>query len=210
MGQLGIEVVAEAEKCTHLASPKVIRTPKFICALAFAPILLSSDFVDDCLDQNRRLDPNDYILEDKEFENSSGYTMEDSLAGAAHNKGQLLKAYTIYCTEHARGGFENLVSIAKANGASCTLYRGRAGADSALRAASADEGSDTETKPEEAFLLSGTTPQEAKIWSKFRSMAEKYNKIPRIVQSDWLLHAALSQKLQSSEEHALSESDVDS
>ena len=172
-------------------------------------MLLSSDFVDDCLDQDRRLDPSEYILEDKDFESASGYTMEDSLTGAALNKGQLLKAYTIYCTDSARGGFENLVSIAKANGASCTLYKGRAGADSALRAASVDENSDTETKPEEVFLLSGTTPQEAKLWSKFRQMAEKYSKIPRVVQSDWLLHAALSQKLQSSEEHALSESDVD-
>lgn len=173
-------------------------------------MLLSSDFVDDCLDQNRRLDPSDYVLEDKDFENTSGYTMEESLAGAALNKGQLLKAYTIYCTDNARGGYENLVSIAKANGASCTLYKARAGADSALRAASVDQNSDTETKPEEVFLLSGTTPQEAKLWPKFRQMAGKYGKIPRIVQSDWLLHAALSQKLQSSEDHSLSDDDVDS
>lgn len=172
-------------------------------------MLLTSDFVDDCLDQNRRLDPEKYVLVDKEFEAGSGYTMARSLAEAAVNKGQLLKSYTIYCTDGARGGYDNLASIATANGATCTPFRGRAGADAALRHALEDTDSDAEAKPEEVLLLSGTTAQEAKIWPKFIQMVEKHGKIPRIIQADWLLHAALEQRLQPIEPHALSEENID-
>lgn len=186
----------------------MIRTQKFVCALAHAPTILSTNYVDDCLNQNRRLDPGRYHLKDAEFEQTSGYSMVDSIARAKANNRRLLKGYTIYCTEDIHGGYDTYNAITEVNGGKCILFRARAGANQALRASSAEESSDAESKPADVFLLSGTTSNEGKLWPKFRQMVEGHGKIPRIVRYDWLLHTALSQQNLSGESFLLADEDV--
>ena len=187
----------------------MIRTQKFISALAYAPTILSTRYVDDCLSQNRRLDPALYLLDDTEFEESSGFTISESLERAQANQKQLLRGYVIYCTEDIHGGYDTYNAIAVVNGGKCIPYRARPGASQVLRAKSAEDGSDTESKPADIYLLTGTTPHEAKLWPKFTQMVEAHGKIPRVVRYDWLLFTALSQKYVGCDGFALTENDVD-
>lgn len=47
----------------------------------------------------------------------------------------------------------------------------------------------------DVYLISGSTKENAKFWSRFRSMAEGSRKVPRIVKADWLLETAMCQKI---------------
>jgi len=47
----------------------------------------------------------------------------------------------------------------------------------------------------EVYLLSTPDPDNAKIWTRFRAMAEGSRKNPRIVRTDWLLESAMHQKI---------------
>ncbi len=53
------------------------------------------------------------------------------------------------------------------------------------------EGEETEA----LYLLSGTTPQEKKLWEPFRTMATKQGMLPRIVRQDWILFVAMAQQV---------------
>ena len=207
--EMGILIVPDFASCTHLASPHILRTQKFICALAHAPVILSTKFVDDCLSQNKSPEPKDYLLQDTENEKKMGFKLSESLGRAKSNKGQLLQGYLIFCTDSIHGGFETYRSIAEVNGGKCLLYRARAGTIAALRA-----GSDEETDSPEAgssgyvYLISGTTPEEAKLWPKFRQMIEGMGKNPLVVRHDWILDLALSQKHQWRDVYPLTDKDV--
>ena len=194
---MGILVVPDVANCTHLASPHILRTQKFICGLAHGPVILSTNFVDDCLSQGKRLEPERYLLQDTEGEKRMRLRLSDCLARAKTNKGQLLKGYLTYCTESIHGGFETYRSIVEVNGGTCLLYRARAGSTATLRA-----GLDEETGGSEAgtsgyvYLISGITPEEAKLWPRFRQMVEGTGRKPLVVRNDWILDLALLQKHQ--------------
>jgi hypothetical protein len=47
----------------------------------------------------------------------------------------------------------------------------------------------------EVYLISAPDPENARLWAKFRAMAEGSRKIPRIVRTDWLLETAMHQKI---------------
>ena len=148
-------------------------------------------------------------MRDLDYEQRSGYKMTDALARAKENQGQLLRGYSIYCTEAVHGGFETYKAITEVNGAKCLLYRARAGSNQFLRAGSAEVPSDAESdQPLDVFLLSGTTPEEGKLWPRFRQMVETNGKTPRIVRHDWLLNVSLSQQIVSSDMYHLREKDI--
>lgn len=194
---------------THLAAPNIIRTQKFICALAQAPIVLSTDFVDKCLEENTNLPPEQFLLSDPEGEKRLGIKLTGVIARAKENKGRLLHGYSIYCTETVHGGFDTYKSIVEANGGKCFLYRARAGS-STSRVGGLDgdaDGSVSET-PEYAYLLSGVAHDEVRLWPKFRQMAQAMGKIPRIVRTDWMLDLALSQRDTWHETYELTEDNV--
>ncbi len=165
--------------------------------------------MNDCLSQNKRLDPEDYLLQDTEGEKQLGFKLHDCLARAKSNKGQLLQGYSIYCTENIRGGFESYRSIVEVNGSKCLLYRARAGSTATLRA-----GLDEETDGSEpgsrgyVYLISDTTPEDAKLWPKFRQMIEGLGRKPLVVRHNWLVDIALSQKYQWRESYPLTDKDI--
>ena len=206
---MGILCVADFASCTHLASPRLLRTVKFICALAHAPVVLSTKFVDDCLSENKLLDPDDYLLEDTEGEAKMDFKLSDALARAQKNKGKLLRGYSIYCTELVHGGFDTYKSIVETNGGTCLLYRARAGTGSTLRA-SLDEDSEASesSQPQYVYLVSGKTPEEGRLWPKFRQMVEGMGKTPVVAANDWILNLALSQEMRWRSDYALTDKDI--
>ena len=148
-------------------------------------------------------------MRDLDYEQRSGYKLSEALSRAKENQGQLLKGYSVYCTEAVHGGFETYKAITEVNGGKCLLYRARAGSHQVLRAGSAEAPSDAESdEPLDVFLLSGTTPEEGKLWPRFRQMVEANGKTPRIVRHDWLLTVALSQQTVLSDVYHLTERDI--
>ena len=130
--------------------------------------------------------------------------MAEALSRAESNKGQLLRDVSLFCTEAIHGGFDTYKAIAEVNGGTCLLYRGRAGSTQIKPAQSedpADESSDV-------YLLTGTTPDEARLWPKFRQMAESNDKKARVLRHDWLLHMALSQRVIPCDPYLVTDDDV--
>lgn len=206
---LGIMVVQDARRCTHLAAPTILRTTKFVNALAYAPVIMSTDFVTDCLKQDKLLDPADFPLVDKAAESKYHITLANALERARKNKNQLLRGFRIYCVEDIRGGFDAFKSIVDVNGGECLLFRGRlALANYSRREESDDEESEMETDGpgrNEVFLLSSIEPGHARLWQRFRQVAADVKRTPRIVRVDWLLDMAMSQELKGAEEYELDE-----
>ncbi|KAL9043241.1 MAG: hypothetical protein Q9214_003568 [Letrouitia sp. 1 TL-2023] len=209
--EMGILITQDPTNCTHVASPAIVRTKKFVCALARAPMVISTDFIDECLAENERLDPQEYKLHDTAGEKRLGFKLDDALQKAKSNKGHLLRGMSIFCTENIQSGFDIYKSIVEANGEKCLLYRARAGSTAAARAGGLDDDADQMDvdTPDYIYLISGTTPEEAKLWPKFRQMAQGTGKLPRIVRTDWMLDLALRQEIQWHDGYSLSEDNVE-
>jgi hypothetical protein len=207
---LGIMVVQDARRCTHLAAPSILRTAKFVNALAYAPVIMSTEFVDSCLEQDELLDPKDFPLVDKIAESKFHISLAKSLGNAKKNKNKLLRGFRVYCVEDIRGGFEAFKSIVEANGGECLLFRGRLALNNTSRREESDdedeEMQDDEPARSEAFLLSGAERKHSRLWPRFRQLAGDVKRTPRIVRVDWLLDMAMSQELRAADEYELNES----
>ena len=202
-------ITHEPANCTHLAAPHIVRTHKFICALAHAPIILSTDFVDQCLAKNEFLPAEKFELKDPEGEKRLEIKLKEATGRARELRGHLLQGYTIFCTEGVHGGFDTYKSIIETNGGKCLLYRGRAGSSTLSRAGLIGDAEEPEPDtPEYVYLVSGTTHDEVRLWPKFRQMAQGTGRIPRIVKNDWILDLALSQSVRWRDTYELSEGDA--
>lgn len=202
--ELGIMITQDPAKCTHLAAPHIVRTQKFICALAYAPVVLSTHFVEQCLAENKKLSPERFELKDPLGEQRLGVTLADATARAKINKGHLLRGCSIYCTETIHGGYETYKSIVEANGGNCLLYRARATTNATTR-----DPEDIESElAQYMYLMSGVTPDEAKLWPKFRKTARAAGKTPRIVKTDWMIDTGLSQRIQWHDYYELTEKEL--
>ncbi|KAF9763534.1 hypothetical protein IL306_003074 [Fusarium sp. DS 682] len=188
---MGIQIVQEGQPCDYLAAPTVVRTVKFLCALARGPTVISSTFIDQTLDKGILLDVEDFILKDKEAEKRHNMVLETSVARAKANRGKLLVGVPIYCTEKIRNGPDSYKAIAEANGAIFKIYRARSG--TTIRPTTAEE--EGNAPPEPVYLLSSARPDEKPLWEKFCDMAYKGNMEPRIVAPDWLLDVAMAQQV---------------
>ena len=180
-------VVTDPNTCTHLAAPAMVRTQKFLCALANGPVIVSADFIDTCLKKGEVPNVNKFLLKDTESEKKFGLKLKDVVARAKANKRTLLRRVPIYCTPEIPNGPETYRSIVEANGGTFALYRGRP----VIKKISPEE---DEGPAEPVYLVTGQRPEEKKLWPKFIEMAEAGNMIPRIVLSEWLLDVAMSQK----------------
>lgn len=195
-------VTQNPANATHLAAHGILRTHKFIAALAFAPTILSIDYVDESLESDKPLDPEHYLLRDSATEKKLGFTLKQSFERARKNNKQLLAGQTVYCVEDIHGGFDTMKSIVEVNGGSCQSYRGRP--LSLIPSRRADSETDDNA---DAILVSGTTKENKRLWSKFEQMAEGARKVPRLVRPDWLLETAMGQMVLPLDKFKLNESD---
>ncbi|KPM38408.1 hypothetical protein AK830_g8169 [Neonectria ditissima] len=188
---LGVRIVQEGQPCDYLAAPHVVRTVKFLCALARGPTVISSTFIDKILETGKMADVDNFILQDKDMEARYNFNLEKSVARAKSNRGKLLLGVPVYCTEKIRNGPESYKSIAEANSAIFKIYRARSG--TTIRPTTAEE--DGNAPPEPVYLLSSNTPEERVLWERFHDMARKGNMEPRVVAPDWLLDVAMAQQV---------------
>jgi hypothetical protein len=194
---MGIQIVQDNQPCDYLAAPNLVRTKKFLRCLARGPEVISSTFIDACLDTGKRQDPADFPLEDKSNEKRFDVKLSTSVARARANRGRLLQAVPVYCTADIKNGCENYQTIAEANGAIFKIYRARSG--TTIKPTTAEE--DGGAPPEPVYLLSTNTPGEKALWPKFEKMARDGHMEPRIVAPDWLLDVAMKQELTFDSKH---------
>lgn len=188
---LGIQVVEVGQPCDYLAAPKIVRTVKFLCALARGPTVISSAFIDKVLESGKVPSVEDFILKDKEMETQYNFDLETSAARAKANRGKLLRGIPIYCTEKIRNGPASYKAIAEANSAIFMIYRARSG--TTIKPTTAEE--DGNAPPEPVYLLSTFSKEEQQLWGRFKDMAVKGNMEPRVVAPDWLLDVAMAQQV---------------
>lgn len=186
---MGIMIVQENAPCDYLAAPQILRTIKFLSILAKGPEIINSSFIDDCLEQGKRLDVEGYKLKDKDREKQFGIKLERSIERARKNKGRLLWGVPIYCTTQIKSGPDSYRPIAEANGAIFKTYNGRT---STIKVVSPEEDSQG---PEPVYLLSSNSKTERDLWPRFEKMAKNGNMAPRVVPADWLLKVAMNQQV---------------
>jgi hypothetical protein len=187
---MGIAVVQDGQPCDYLVAPQLVRTVKFLRNLSKGALILSSNWIEECLDTKEIPDPEKYVLKDKENERRFELKLETSIDKARKNKGQLLSGIPIYCTASIRNGNESYKAIAEANGAMFMVYGPRSG--STIKVTNPE---DDEIGPEPVYLLSTSTPEEKKLWKRFEDMARRGNMEPRVVASDWLLDVVMKQEV---------------
>ncbi|EON61339.1 hypothetical protein W97_00552 [Coniosporium apollinis CBS 100218] len=196
---IGIALTQSPTEVTLLCAPRLIRTRKFVAALAAAPTVVSSGFLDSCLRWGRIPDPANFKLVDRETEDRLGIKLDEVLERAKQNRRQLLKGWQIFCTETIGGGFDTFKDIIAANGGVCVPWKGGRANQTARRRISDEKDevsrNEEEGEPEALYLLSGTTAQEKKTWDAFKTMATKQGMLPRIVRQDWILNVAMAQQV---------------
>jgi hypothetical protein len=180
-------VTTDPTKCTHVAAPSMVRTQKFLCALASGPMILTSDFIDQCVAKGKIPAVEEYILKDQQNEKKFGLKLKDAISRAKTNKRSLLRRIPIYCTADIQNGPGTYKDIVNSNGGALAIYTGRP----FVKKTSPEE---DDGPAEPVYLLSGQKPTEKKLWSTFAEMAEEGNMVPRIVDPEWLLDVALSQQ----------------
>jgi len=200
--EMGILITTDIPKCTHLAAPKVLRTLKFVCAIAHAPVVVHTKYIEECLYTRRILDPREYLLKDSEGEKRYKLKLSNVLAKAKANPGKLLHKQTVYCTEKVFGGFDTYKTIIETNGGIPLLYKARAGSVASSKKGKKDVDSEDEDEdPEPVYLISGLSPEERRLWPKFQQMAQACGRMPRIAKHDWMLDAALRQEMKWGDEY---------
>ncbi|KAH8194070.1 hypothetical protein TruAng_011762 [Truncatella angustata] len=187
---LGIQVVTDGQQCDYLVAPQIVRTVKFLRNLSKGAKVLSSEWIEKCLDDGEAPLPEDYLLKDKENEKKFGFKLHTSIERAAKAKGKLLWNLPIYCTSSIKNGTDSYRAIAEANGALFLVYAARSGTTIKPTKPDEDEGG-----PEPVYLLSTASPEEKKLWPRFENMARQGNMEPRVVASDWLLDVVMKQEL---------------
>lgn len=163
--------------------------------MAYAPTIISTEYIDKCLENDELLHPEPFLLQDKANERRFHISLAQSQKRAKENRNKLFQGRTIYCVEHIHGGFDTYKSIVEANGGRCNMYRGRQGTMVPSRRADSETTTTEDEGQAEVFLISGQDKDQERVWSRFRQMAEGSRKIPRIVRSEWLLESAMAQQI---------------
>lgn len=196
---IGVLLTTDPKEVDILVATRLLRTRKFVCALAGAPLVVDTTFLDAALKQKKLInDPP--MLRDVDGEERMGFTLESSLERAKVNDRKLFNGWSIFVTKDVKGGFETYKDIVTLNGGAALLYSGRTGLVLPKRriegagAESQNQGGAAEY--DFVYLVSGESEAEIKLWSKFRDMAHKQGLKARVVGTEWLVCAALSQQVE--------------
>jgi len=197
MREIGLFITDNFKNVDLLCAPKVVRTKKFVSALACGPMLVTSSFLDYALKNNKLPPPEKHLLTDRQFEKQHGFRLDEALERAKQNHKRLLKDWTIFCSPTVSGGFDTFKDIIVANGGQCHMWKGRTTNVTAAKRTIDDSNEVSQNQEEDEgdvlYLISEANKKEFPNWVKFRELAKKHNMIPRIVKTEWLLFVAMAQ-----------------
>jgi hypothetical protein len=180
-----------------LCAPRIVRTAKFVCGLAYVPEVVSTSFLDHCLTKKEIPPFHEHWLVDEDGQKKMGSTISETLKRAKQNNRKLLKGWQIFCTDKIAGGFDTYKEIIEVNSGSCHQFKGRVNVIVSKRVANTDipEVNRREDRGDTLYLLSGSTLEEVALKEKFKKMAREAGMVPRVVKPDWLLGITMSQKI---------------
>ncbi|SMQ46879.1 unnamed protein product [Zymoseptoria tritici ST99CH_3D7] len=208
---LGVLLTSDPKNVDILVAPKLLRTRKFVCALACAPLVVDTTFLDSAL-KHKKLAADPPMLKDREGEQRLGYKLADALERAKLNNRKLFRGWSIFVTKDVNGGFDTYKDIITLNGGVALLYTGRTGITLPKRQERNDPESGQESQNQGGddefdyvYLVSGGSEAEVKLWKTFRDTIGKQQLKARIVQPDWLLHAAMTQQIIWKDSYSLDE-----
>ncbi|KAJ8468323.1 hypothetical protein ONZ45_g17284 [Pleurotus djamor] len=116
LNKLGVKVTTKPADCTHLIAPHLVRTEKFLCALAVNPYILSSTWATASATANELLPEEDYYLVDSANEAKYNIKLGDVLERAKVHLGRLFAKQTFYVTPKVPVAHSLLKNVITANG----------------------------------------------------------------------------------------------
>ncbi|KAJ4367427.1 regulator of Ty1 Transposition [Neocucurbitaria cava] len=196
--ELGLFITDDFKKVDLLCAPHPVRTKKFIAAVACAPTIVSTSYLDYALKNNKLPPAEKHLLKARDFEEGSGFRLVEAIERAEQNKHRLLKEWTIFCTQNVGGGFDTYKDIIEANGGKCAKWTGKTTAITASKRSLNTSGAEVSQNQEEdegdvLYLISDPDKKEFANWAKFRELAKKHDMIPRIVSKDWIVFVTMAQ-----------------
>ncbi|BFZ60104.1 regulator of Ty1 Transposition [Saitoella coloradoensis] len=187
--ELGIDFVSTAPECTHLAAPGILRTEKFMSAIPYAPIIISTEWLEACLADRKIADVDEYILQDKKMETQYKCKLADTLDRARKNQRTLFKGYIVHLTTGIKGGVEPSTRIIEANGGKVEI-----GVPSTRQLATKEEGV-------ERVIVS--IEKDRKQWDKLVKAARVKGEDPHVYSTEWILTSVLRQELAGDDEFVI-------
>ncbi|KAJ7703113.1 hypothetical protein B0H17DRAFT_1041781 [Mycena rosella] len=116
LSKLGVKATTQISECTHLIAPSLVRTEKFLCALAAGAFILSDKWAIDSAAANKLLPEKDYILDDKINEEKWHFRLVDAMARAKEVGGKLFENMTFYVTPKVPVEINLLKNVVTAQG----------------------------------------------------------------------------------------------
>ncbi|CDO76219.1 hypothetical protein BN946_scf184894.g8 [Trametes cinnabarina] len=114
--RLGVKFVTKPTECTHLLVRSVVRTEKFLCAMAVAPYVLGESWAKASAGVRRLLPEDQFMIKDPETEKKYGFSLADALQRAKKNAGKLFAGKTFYVTPKVPVDTKLLKNVVTANG----------------------------------------------------------------------------------------------
>ncbi|KAG2065402.1 hypothetical protein BDR04DRAFT_1145402 [Suillus decipiens] len=100
LNKLGAKMTTKPNDCTHLIAKGIVRTEKFLCAIASSPFVLTEGWVNSSVRSGKLLPETDFLISDPESERKWNFKLSTSLERAKReDRGDgLLKGMTFYVT----------------------------------------------------------------------------------------------------------------
>ncbi|KAG6916328.1 hypothetical protein DXG01_007310 [Tephrocybe rancida] len=127
--KLGVKMTIKPSECTHLLAPHLVRTEKFLCALATAPFILTAKWAIESAAAKKLLDERNYLLRDKTNEKKFDFVLADALARAKELRGTLFSKMAFYITPKVQINHSLLKNVITACGGQVNNFLFRAIAD---------------------------------------------------------------------------------
>lgn len=143
MTRLGVSFTTNPAECTHLVAKNLVRTEKFLCAIANAPIVVTDKWIETCASTHHLLSmflslgrdrnylsilstltgEDGFLLVDPANEKKWGVNLNRSLERARENNGKLFDGMTFYLTPKLPVGTKLLKNVITAGGGKVRLVR---------------------------------------------------------------------------------------
>ncbi|PFH45698.1 hypothetical protein AMATHDRAFT_71207 [Amanita thiersii Skay4041] len=114
LAKLGVQFTTRSTECTHLVAPGIVRTEKFLCALARAPFILSDKWANASAAAKKLLPEKDYLLYDKAGESKFSFRLKEAIERASKSK--LFANKMFYITPKVPAGLGLLKNVITACG----------------------------------------------------------------------------------------------
>lgn len=100
LNKLGAKMTTKPNDCTHLVAKGIVRTEKFLCAIASSPFVLTEGWVNSSVRTGKLLLETDFLISDPESERKWNFKLSTSLERAKREDGgdSLLKGMSFYVT----------------------------------------------------------------------------------------------------------------